>query len=42
MLSEIYLGRSVVDPRDKDLHRHATFSCAWSRLKRRIASWFGM
>ena len=42
MLSQVYIGREVVRPSQTDLHRHATFSCAWGRLKRRIASWFGL
>jgi hypothetical protein len=37
MLSSIYLGKNAGAGRKVDLHRHALFSCAWSRLMRRLA-----
>jgi hypothetical protein len=41
MLSEIIIGREMVNPSQTDLHSHATFSCSVARWMTRIARWFG-
>lgn len=36
MLSNMILHRSAIGAHRPDLHRHATFSCSWTRFMRYV------
>jgi len=41
MLSDIYIPRAKLGHEYVDVHRHATFSCRWSRMIAKVRRLFG-
>lgn len=40
MLSDIYVGRTIVAPQSMNIHAHATFSCGMARFFARLRTVF--
>jgi hypothetical protein len=41
MLRDMILARATVGHPRIDVHRYATYSCRWARLRRRLGRLFG-
>lgn len=40
MLSDIYIGRTIVAPQPMNIHAHATFSCGVAKFFARVRAVF--